>query len=214
VRYTASISEHDPPTCNGLRQVTQTVDPLNRVTGYGYCDCGSPEYVTNAFGTSLQEVTHYVYDQQGRRTHTYLPDGSSVTNTYDLLGRLTVVGDAVGRTTNTFDNLNRLVAVSNAVGRVQAITYDLEDRPVTVTDANGVTVTSTFDDLGRLRTRTYPDTGVEAFGYTVKGLVAYTNQIGKVTLFDYDTALRKTAETNANLEVVRYQYRIRVPNPV
>jgi len=32
---------------------------------------------------------------------------------------------------------------------------------VTVTDANGVTITSTFDDLGRLRTRTYPDTGVE-----------------------------------------------------
>jgi YD repeat-containing protein len=76
-----------------------------------------------------------------------------------------------------------------------------------VTDANGVTITSTFDDLGRLRTRTYPDTGVERFGYTVKGLVAYTNQISKVTLYDYDAALRKVAETNANLEVVRYQYK-------
>ena len=87
------------------------------------------------------------------------------------------------------------------------MTNYLEDRPVAVTDANGVTVTSAFDDLGRLRTRTYPDTGVERFGYTIKGLVAYTNQISKVTLFDYDAALRKTAETNANLEVVRYQYK-------
>jgi hypothetical protein len=32
------------------------------------------------------------------------------------------------------------------------------------TDANGVTVTNTFDNLGRVRTRTYPDTGVEASG--------------------------------------------------
>jgi len=192
---------------NGLRQVTQVIDPLSRVTAFGYCDCGSPEYVTNAFGTSLQEVTHHVFDDQGRRTHSYFPDGTSVTNTYDLPGRLIVVGDAVGKTTNAFDNLNRLFAVSNAVGRVQAIAYDLEDRPVTVTDANGVTITSTFDDLGRLLTRTYPDTGVERFGYTAKGLVAHTNQISKVTLFDYDAALRKVAETNANLEVIRYQYK-------
>ena len=93
-----------------------------------------------------------------------------------------VVSDALGSTTNTYDNLSRLVNVSNAAGQVQAVAYDVADRVTQATDANGVSVTSTFDNLDRLRTRTYPDTGVEAFGYTAKiaGPTSYTNQLSKV----------------------------------
>ena len=58
--------------------------------------------------------------------------------------------------------------------------------------------------LGRLSTRTAPDGGVERFGYSARGLVAYTNQLDKVTYYAYDEALRKTFETNANAEVIRY----------
>jgi YD repeat-containing protein len=73
-----------------------------------------------------------------------------------------------------------------------------------VTDANGVSVTNTFDALHRLSTRTYPDGGVEKFGYSARGLVAYTNQLDKVTFYGYDEAMRKTWETNANNEIIRY----------
>src|SRR5439155_14460594 len=72
--------------------------------------------------------------------------------------------------------------------------------------ANGVTVTNTYDNLGRLRTRTYPDTGAEKFGYSALGLVKYTNQLNLVTCYGYDAALRKTSETNANNEVTKYTY--------
>jgi hypothetical protein len=38
---------------------------------------------------------------------------------------------------------------SNLCGIEQTNDYDLLDRPVFVTDANGATITNTFDDLGR-----------------------------------------------------------------
>jgi YD repeat-containing protein len=84
---------------------------------------------------------------------------------------------------------------------VKSIGYDIEDRVVTSTDANGVQVDTTHDGLGRPLTRTYPDSGVERFAHSPAGLVAYTNQVDKITRYGYDAAGRKTAETNANQEV-------------
>lgn len=112
----------------------------------------------------------------------------------------------MGKTTNYFDNLGRVYAVSNYFGAVRNVTFDTEDRPLVLTDANGISVTNTYDAMGRLRTRTYPDSGVERFGYSALGLVKYTNQLNLVTSYGYDAALRKTSETNANSEVITYTY--------
>src|SRR5690606_16333680 len=59
-------------------------------------------------------------------------------------------------------------------------------------------------ELHRLRTRGYPDGGVEHFGYSARGLTAYTNQIGRTNFYAYDPAGRKIAETNANWEIILY----------
>ena len=57
-----------------------------------------------------------------------------------------------------------------------------------------------------LLTRTQPDGGIEKFGYSARGLTAYTNQLGFTNFYTYDEASRKVAETNANAEVIRYYY--------
>jgi YD repeat-containing protein len=74
--------------------------------------------------------------------------------------------------------------------------YDTESQSTNSVDANGVVVSVTYDDVGRLRPRTFPDAGVEGFGYTanVSGPTSYTNQISKVTTWLYDAAGRKTNE--------------------
>ena len=56
--------------------------------------------------------------------------------------------------------------MSNAFGQIQQTVYDINDRPVSATDANGVTTSMTYDAAGRVTTRNYPaGGGAEQFGY-------------------------------------------------
>src|SRR5439155_24261059 len=120
---------------------------------------------------------------------------------------VTNVTDSVGNSvTNYYNNQGLLIAASNAVGRVYAATYDVRDRATNMVTADGVSITLTYDALNRVLTRTYPDTGLEKYSYSARGLIFYTNQLGKVTQYAYDSSARKTTVTNPNLEVVRYTY--------
>jgi RHS repeat-associated protein len=192
---------------DSLRRLVAATNALGTITRYGYCDCGSLDYVTNAFGLSgLQQVTTNLYDYQGNLTQINFPDGTSAQNWYDSMRQLTNRLDGLTSTTYWYNNQGLLTAVSNAIGQVSKTIYDIEDRAQYVTDANGVTITNTYDNAGRLLTRGYPDGGVEKFGYSARGLVNYTNQIGKITRYVYDEASRKLYETNANSEVLQFTY--------
>ena len=62
--------------------------------------------------------------------------------------------------------------------------------------------------LNRPLTRTYPDTGVEAFGYTpnIAGLTSHTNKLKNVTLFAYDALGRKTNEVAVGVTTNGFAY--------
>ena len=190
---------------NEIRQQTAITNANGVVTRYGYCSCGALYSVTNAWGTPVAQPIYYSYDFQGNRTNTVLPD-VTLSSIYDPLGRVTNAFDGWVYRTRVYNSQGLLTTVSNSLCTESSVQFDIEDRPVSATDANGVTVTSVFDDLGRLTSRTYPDTGVESFGYSVFGLSAYTNQIGLSSYYGYDAARRKTSETNANDEVTRFRY--------
>jgi YD repeat-containing protein len=189
---------------DALQRVTAVTNANNVVTAYGYCDCGAVSYITNAFGTPVQQAITYTYDYQGNRTQESYPDTYTVNNTFDAVQRLTSAADGAATHWFFYDNLSRLTTVSNAYGAERVVTFDILDRPVYVTDANGIVVTNTYDYLNRILTRGYPDHGVEKFGYSAVGLIAYTNQIGMSNYYAYDAAGRKTYETNANGEILKY----------
>ncbi len=194
---------------NSLQQLTDIQDPLGRITHYDYCACGSPEYIKRAYGTGIQLTTQNVFDYQGNILQTLYPGSVAVTNYYDALRRLTKTTDFLSTNTYTYDNLNRLLTVANAVfGQVKANAYDIEDRATSSTDQNGLVVSMTYDDLDRLRTRTYPDSGIEAFGYTanISGPTSYTNQISKVTTWAYDANGRTTAEIIVGIMTNTFAY--------
>ncbi len=184
------------------RRRTQVKDARNNVTSYTYCGCGGPEMITDA----LTNITRYFYDYAGRRDAVLYPDLTSETYAHNPLGQLTAITNALGVRKFGYNNQGLQTSVTNAFGVEERIVYDIRDQPTSVTDANGVTITQTFDYLGRLLTRTAPDTGVEKYLYTARGLVGYTNQLSKVWRYEYDTALRKITETNANTEIIRYTY--------
>ena len=101
-----------------------------------------------------------------------------------------------------------LTAVSNAFGQVQSTTYDILDRATNTVDANGVSVATTYDNLNRPLNRSYPDNGVEHWGYTsnVSGATGYTNQIGNVVTYAYDAMSRKTNEVYVGVTTNSFAY--------
>jgi RHS repeat-associated protein len=185
------------------RKVTET-NANNVVTRYGYCDCGSFSSVTNAWGTPVQQITTYTYDNQGNRLLTAHADGYSVTNWFNALGQVVATGDGTANRWLYYNNQGLLTNVSTAYGAEKLIFHDTWDRPQYVTDVNGVTTTNTYDNLARLLSRKYPDGGTECFGYSARGLIAYTNQISQKTYYSYDALARRAFETNANNEIIRY----------
>src|ERR1051326_6219317 len=196
-------------TYDAARRIIYETNALGTVSAYGYCQCATLEYVTNPLGKAEQLVTHHVHDNQGRLTTTFYPDGSGMTNNYDSLGRVTNAISGFASVTNYYNNQGMLVTVSNAFGRAFSATYDVLDRATNTVNANGVTITTTYDNLSRPLTKSYPDGGIENFAYTLNviGVTGYTNQLGSnVVNYAYDALGRKTNEIHPGATTNRFTY--------
>jgi RHS repeat-associated protein len=188
---------------NAIREKVSAKNALGFQTIYGYCECGALDSIQDA----LSNITTFSYDNESRMTGVIYADGSSVNYAYNLIGQVTNIIDGAGvSVTNWFNNQGLLVAVSNAFGQVKAVSHDILDRATNTVGANGVSINMTYDNLGRMLTRSYPDGGIESFGYSPAGMIAYTNQLTNATYYGYDAAARKIAETNANNQATQYAY--------
>ena len=78
--------------------------------------------------------------------------------------------------TNFYNNQGLLTVSSNAFGSMGTVAYDILDRVTNTVDANGISISTTYDNLNRTLKRSYPDMGVEGFGYTanIYGATSYT----------------------------------------
>ena len=203
VRVVDRLGKTNAYAYDPMRRKISATDANGHATGYGYCDCGGLEWITNALG----KMTQFVHDNQGNVTETLYPDPYYLFDAYNSIRQLVTRTDGAGMSvTNWYNNQGLLTAVSNAAGRVLSRSYDIDDRLTNSVDQNGVATTMTYDNLGRVLTRSYPDTGAEKFGYSAFGLIAYTNQLTNVTYYAYDAARRKIAETNALSQVTQYGY--------
>lgn len=189
---------------DNARHLTATTNANNAATIYDWCGCGALNSVLDAL-TNLTTINH---DSAGRETGYNFPDNSSVAYQLDLAGRTTNVTDGAGRNVQfTLNHQGLPTVIKDAYGHIlQRTAYDLRDRPIVVTDANGVSVTNIFDALNRPLARIWHDGIGEGYGYNERGLAFYTNRNGQVTRYGRDVAGRPTAVTNANLEVVSASY--------
>jgi RHS repeat-associated protein len=188
---------------DALRHMTSMTNALTNIWLYTWCDCGSLETIADP----LTNITTFYYDLKGRLTNTYHPDGARSIQVYNLLDQVERSGDAGGNwTTNYYNNQGLLCTVSNAFGQMMKTSFDNEDHATNAVSANGVVANTRFDELGRLLTRWTPGAGTNSYGYSARGLVSQTNELGKITRYAYNEAGRKVAETNANNELVQFQY--------
>jgi RHS repeat-associated protein len=190
---------------DSMRRNTAITNALGNATYFNYCTCGSLASTIDADGN----VTYYNYDNQGNRTNTVYADGYSTTTTYNLLRQAVILADSSGAAiTNFYDNQGMLAGSVNAAGVLLTNLYDVLDRVTNSTDANGVIVGSTYDNLNRILTRAFPGGAIELFGYTTNysSLTSYTNQIGNITRYGYDSLNRKTNEVVVGVTTNGFTY--------
>lgn len=190
---------------DSMQRRTAVTNELGNYTLYTYCTCGSLESMCDVYNN----CTSYFYDYQGNLTATHYPDEYKTTNTYNLIGQIINIADSGGNNINRwYNNQGLLVTESNSVGLIASYSYDIEDMLTNSVDVSGVSIGMTYDALHRIRTRTYPDTGAEWFGYTanVSGATSYTNQIGNTMLYAYDVASRKTNEVGVGIYTNKFTY--------
>jgi RHS repeat-associated protein len=181
-------------THDGLQHLTSTTDARSNITQFTWCNCGALTSISNALGN----ITCLNYNNQELLTNVDFPDSSSMNWQYDLIGRVTNRFDGSGKSLKyAYNNQSLVTAVSNTYGQLLGVYYDALGRPLTVTNANNVVHSNSFDLLNRILSRAWLGGGAENFGYAANGLIAYTNQDGQWTHFGRDGAGRMTAMTNA-----------------
>jgi YD repeat-containing protein len=122
VEYGASVSA--AYAYNALGGRTAMTDATG-VTAYLYDDLGRVLLLTHSVTTTAAYTVGYGYDGRGLRTLLVYPDGTRVTSTYDLAGRLAAV-DGVTTTyaSYDYDPGNRLLAATLGNGVQTAYAYD------------------------------------------------------------------------------------------
>ncbi len=192
---------------NGI-DLQQQIGPLNEtVAGFSYTNNHCVLTATNAAGY----ITTSTYDGQYRLTSVTTPAGLTTTNIYFPSGAYTnwiqQRIDLQIHRTNSYFYANDLLSVQ--------------------TNELGLVVTNTWDNLQRLTSTTYPDStlisniyanldrieSVDRLGYPTKygydslrHLVAVTNALTNVTLFDYCScgALESMRDALSNLTTISY----------
>ncbi|NES96694.1 MAG: RHS repeat protein, partial [Desertifilum sp. SIO1I2] len=161
--------------------------------------------------TKGTEVTTYRYDTvTGTLAGIDYPNGSGVTYTYDLLGRiktLTEWASATGTrytTTYDYDAFGNLKSVLDPSGQTTTMIYDDGNRLLERRLPNGVTTSYEYDDLDRVKSIVHKNAQgivLASVTYERKGIGEPTKIIredGSFVALEYDEALRVKKESYYN----------------
>ncbi|MGW2474523.1 putative T7SS-secreted protein [Streptomyces sp. NPDC001665] len=190
--------ERDP-----LGQVLRK-DVDGRVTTYAYDRAGR---LLEAVGPDSE--IRYQYDRRGR-TKTELVDGRPVSYAYDALGRRTKRTTPTGHTTTyTYGPDGRAHSLTSGGHRID-FAHDTAGRELTRAYGDALTMTSAWDEAGRLTAR-HIDAGTRAvssraYSYRADGhLISVADRQSGTRTFDLDAAGRVTA-VHAQDWTERYAY--------
>jgi RHS repeat-associated protein len=160
---------------NSLGKTTKTTDPVGRVMSYVYAANNVDLVeVRQTRGTNNELLRTFTYNA----LHEPLTDtdaaGQVTTYTYNAQGQVLTRKNAKNETTTYAYGgavpANCLASITsppfNTVSAVTSFTYDSMKRVRTVTDCDGYTTTTDYDNIDRKTKVTYPDTTFEQFQYT------------------------------------------------
>ena len=198
-------NHHSDYAYDSQGRLTSITDPLSRVTSFGYDAAGNrttkQDPGGNCAAVPKTGCATFSYDNANQMTGIDYSDASTpdVSNlTYDGVGHRTGMTDGSGTTTYTWDSLGRMtssVAPSGTVG----YTWDLRNLQTGLAYPNSIgSVTSVFDDAGRLTSITDWLSHTTGYGYDADGnLASQTNPNGTTATITVDNADRVMGVSHA-----------------
>ena len=160
------------------------------------------------FGSPYEQFT---YNAASQVTQLRNRDASTVTTTYDNLGRATFVNLSIGNDiTRTYDNFNRL---RTAVAGGQTLTYQYDQLSRLLSETGPQGAVSYQYDLASRRTRMdWPSTLYVTYDYDLaNGMTAVRENgaasgVGVLATYTYDDLGRRTRLARGNLVNTDYDY--------
>ena len=143
---------------NSAGDLIAAASPMGRTTTFGRDNAGRMTWLVDPRGnvTGANPATYkttFAYDNADRLTVTTDPLGHSTTTHMDAVGNPQTVTDPLGRTTTlTYDNEDRILTVQGADPAVPpaTISYDADGNVATKTTPGGVTTTNNYDAANHL----------------------------------------------------------------
>ncbi|GAA0659469.1 hypothetical protein GCM10010193_07930 [Kitasatospora atroaurantiaca] len=169
---------------NGVaRTTTNSYDTAGRKTRVA---------ISDGVGQAVQTTTLAFDQNTGQLASASTPDGRTVTQSYDQLGRLLTYTDADSNTASVqYDALNRPTRVADSAPSTTTYTYDTAQDPrglpTSKTDSNAGTFSATYDGDGSLATESLPGsvTLTERVDETGRSTAhVYTDSTGGVLVSD------------------------------
>jgi YD repeat-containing protein len=200
-------------THNLTNRIEQIVDRLGNTNSFAYDTRGNVTAITNALGTSIQQISTFGYDNTDNRIAATNTLGVVARIGYDTNGLPLFVTNAFGGslqriTTYTYDGTGNPLVATDARGYSTTNSYDSRGLLLTVGNSDGIVVTNTYDPTYGWLVRTADATGVvttnyydPATGNLTRSSVGYysgsTWNALATTTYGYDANGNQIAVTNA-----------------
>lgn len=188
-------------------------DPNGLVTTYSYDPRGRVRFITQTPATGTARVTEYRYTAFGEVVLAILPDGLTLTYTYDAAQDLKTVTDHLGHQIRyTYDRKGnrtgeQVYDPAGTLVRSLDLAYDLRNRLATINAAGSVTQTI-FDAVGNLIQEVDPKNN-PATVHTpdaLNRLIQTLDRLGGATTYGYDVNDRLQQVVAPNNAATSYVY--------
>ena len=234
VAFTDRLGRVSRAAYDALRRPVSITDPLGRTTSMGWCSCGSLVSLTDPAGNTTTwnrdvqnrvtskvlpdgSTTQYTYDPVSGRparvtdaggqvtTFSYLQDGNVQQVTYSNSAA------PMGPVIFTYDpNYDRLVSFTDDTGAT-TLTYGRAGSPgglqvASVAGPRGETVSYSYDELGRVASRSIDGAAVNLTYDALGRIVSESNRLGRFAFTYAGVSPRIQSAAYPNGQTVQYSY--------
>ena len=185
----------------------------SQVTTTEYDADGQVISTTTGAGTADASTTVYCYDPNGDRSAVVAPDGNTGGDA-TCSGTAPYDSDSPYETAYTYDSAGELFSQTTPVtsadpdGGVTSYAYDAAGNQVSLTEPDGVVVTSAYSPLNKVTSISYSGSSAHSVDYSYDANGAPTGMVDAsgTSSYTYDPFGELTAQTNGAGKTIDYAY--------